>query len=223
MRRTILTIVLTIFALSNFTTAQILNHDVGVNKILMPDTIYASLPVAVIDVELVNHGMTNVDSFDVCYKLNLQNKKCMTFYKNNHGIADSLIWDTLVVNLDTIMPVLGNFAIIAWTELATDIDNSNDTASKNIFGEPNTIGEQNDFENSISVYPKPAQNTITISGNIKDSEIEIYNLNGSLIRNLGLAKEEELKIDVSDLNSGIYILKVSNDNKVFSEKISILD
>jgi hypothetical protein len=72
MKKILLTLSLAVFAFSNLATAQISNPDVGVHEILMPDTMLVIDP-SIVDVKLVNYGMTNVDSFDICYIRNFQN------------------------------------------------------------------------------------------------------------------------------------------------------
>jgi len=220
MRKILLTLAIAVFVFCNLATAQIVNDDVGVYEVIMPDTILTLSP-SIVDVKIVNYGMTNVDSFDICYILNFQSPKCMTFNKSDYGISPSTIWDTIILNLDTNVTPIGHFLYTVWTELATDIDNSNDTASKHIFGDMSSSIKYIDFENSISIYPQPANTSITISGDIKNSEIEIYNLNGNLIKKLGLANEDELNIDVSDLSPGIYLVQVQNEDDVFTRKICI--
>lgn len=74
--------------------------------------------------------------------------------------------------------------------------------------------------NSILVYPNPANTVVNISGkNI--SSVRIYNVLGQSV----LEKEminDKLSIDVSKLNKGIYIVKFeSTGSEVYSKKLTI--
>ncbi|PWA07784.1 hypothetical protein DB891_13900 [Flavobacterium laiguense] len=61
-------------------------------------------------------------------------------------------------------------------------------------------------ETSLTVYPNPASSEIAIEGVSNDSTVEIYNRNGQLVKTVDL-KSNGNKISVSDLLSGIYIVK----------------
>ena len=60
--------------------------------------------------------------------------------------------------------------------------------------------------NTISVYPNPATEFITISGVEKYASAIIYDLKGRLIKKVVLTKEDQ--IPIADLDAGIYFLKV---------------
>ncbi|MGO3237359.1 MAG: T9SS type A sorting domain-containing protein [Psychroflexus halocasei] len=74
-----------------------------------------------------------------------------------------------------------------------------------------TMGaEQPDVENIISIYPNPANDLLKI--NTKDIEIEqlkLFNLQGQQLESLNFNSKDV--INVSNLNSGIYILKIYTD------------
>lgn len=70
--------------------------------------------------------------------------------------------------------------------------------------------------NEINVYPNPFSDKININLEEK-SDLSIYSIDGKLLRqqNLGLNSE----LDFSDLNKGIYFLKISNFKSSKSVKI----
>ena len=74
--------------------------------------------------------------------------------------------------------------------------------------------------NTYSVYPNPATHNLFIESTDNSNLISIYTLNGILIRkfkyNLNI-----IQIDVNDIASGTYILKISNDSGVNYQKILI--
>ncbi|MEL0454858.1 T9SS type A sorting domain-containing protein [Flavobacteriaceae bacterium SZ-1-7] len=68
------------------------------------------------------------------------------------------------------------------------------------------------FENSISVWPIPTKDVLYISSSSNNlSEISISDVNGRLIKHETLKNTNNLEINVSNIPSGIYFLKLSND------------
>lgn len=73
-------------------------------------------------------------------------------------------------------------------------------------------------ENSIYLYPNPCENFITIkSGNEYLKQIQFFDLTGRMITFESLNKKEEI-IDISNLKSGLYLLKILDnlDFKIFT-------
>ena len=73
-----------------------------------------------------------------------------------------------------------------------------------------------DFNSSVlAVYPNPATDKITIDGVENISSIKVYSISGRLEKEVFNSNQ----VDISNLASGIYLVKVSNGNAVLSEKI----
>lgn len=69
----------------------------------------------------------------------------------------------------------------------------------------------------ISMYPNPSSSYLSIELPL-NSELEIINLHGKIIRRL-LADSETITIDISGLSKGLYILNITSDNKTITKKI----
>ena len=72
----------------------------------------------------------------------------------------------------------------------------------------------------VGVYPNPNNGIFTIE-NVRGADVEVYNLVGQRVyaaSNL----EQNVKIDLSDLSEGTYIVKVSGLNDVKTQKINIV-
>lgn len=72
-------------------------------------------------------------------------------------------------------------------------------------------------KNSFNIYPNPAQNTINLKGleNISSNAIiEIYSIIGVKVAEVEYSGNS---IDVSAFQSGVYLLKVSDKNKSYSQ------
>lgn len=64
-------------------------------------------------------------------------------------------------------------------------------------------------DSSISVYPNPAENWLTINGDYSNiNSVEIYSMSGQLVIEI---TNDFGKIDTGNLQSGIYFLKVKTD------------
>ncbi|MDD5570165.1 MAG: M20/M25/M40 family metallo-hydrolase [Bacteroidales bacterium] len=90
-----------------------------------------------------------------------------------------------------------------------------DYVIQNKFGEPTGIVEKSNFS-QLRIYPNPANDKITIElpeAGSRKTEVVVYNLNGKEIKKLR-AMSHELRVDISDLPSGIYFVKVMNENGV---------
>ncbi|PHS68337.1 MAG: sporulation protein SpoOM [Flavobacterium sp.] len=67
----------------------------------------------------------------------------------------------------------------------------------------------NQLTENITIYPNPTSNFITISTKENTiSAIEIYNVLGKEILKVNTTNSNQLKIDLSDLSSGIYLIKI---------------
>ena len=73
---------------------------------------------------------------------------------------------------------------------------------------------------NIKIYPNPVQNQFTVS-NIGDAIISLYTVFGQKIETYH-SQNENITIDASHLASGIYVLKITKDNKTRSFKISVV-
>ena len=76
----------------------------------------------------------------------------------------------------------------------------------------NSIFGSSDFESeNFNLYPNPAKNNLTI--NSKDEplkQIEVFNILGQKIINLNFSSSLSENIDISSLNTGMYLVKINN-------------
>lgn len=69
--------------------------------------------------------------------------------------------------------------------------------------------------NSLKIYPNPANGIIHINGNHLNENVEIYDISGRKV----LSVNSEIKsIDVSSLNTGVYMIKSGNNFSKFLKK-----
>ena len=79
---------------------------------------------------------------------------------------------------------------------------------------PVTLSNNKFEENKISLYPNPTNNQITISGIKGDYLYKISNTLGQIIKTGN--KQNTSTINISDLNSGIYIIEITNSDNIKS-------
>lgn len=102
------------------------------------------------------------------------------------------------------------------------IGNSSDTnwtsiANVNIYGNPNCAGTTSVFNNEkiaadIRVYPIPSSDGL-LNISIEDASIdlvEIYDSRGKFIEKINTEGKQNLQVDISSFNAGIYFLKLDN-------------
>ena len=78
-----------------------------------------------------------------------------------------------------------------------------------IFG--NTLNVDEITDNEIVIYPNPAQNIVKLSAvSGQMSEVKIYNILGMLVEEIEITSEE-MEINISDYNSGVYFVEVDGE------------
>lgn len=70
---------------------------------------------------------------------------------------------------------------------------------------------------AISIYPNPTTEKVTIDANpsIQINNIELYDITGKLV----LKKENSSSVSLSELHSGIYMMRIKTDNGLVTRKI----
>jgi len=63
-------------------------------------------------------------------------------------------------------------------------------------------------ENPVTIFPNPAENQLNITTSQKVNSVKIMDISGKVI-----ATDNQSTIDISTLDSGIYLLNIDTDNK----------
>ncbi|TRX21036.1 T9SS type A sorting domain-containing protein [Flavobacterium franklandianum] len=81
-----------------------------------------------------------------------------------------------------------------------------------IYGnKPSTLGTDTfEVNGEIYLYPNPATNYFTL--NATTSKVEIYSITGQLVKSFNANQSKENQYPISDLNSGIYLVKAVDEN-----------
>ena len=88
------------------------------------------------------------------------------------------------------------------------------------FGQPwsSSLSIQNPIENKVAVYPNPTTDYIIVAGLEGNSKVDIYTITGQMVQSQNF--ENEIRINI-DLNSGMYLVKVSNGFQSTTKKIIV--
>jgi endonuclease I len=88
------------------------------------------------------------------------------------------------------------------------------------FGQPwsSSLSIQNPIENKFAVYPNPTTDYIIVAGLEGNSKVDIYTITGQMVQSQNF--ENEIQINI-DLNTGMYLVKVSNGFQSTTKKIIV--
>jgi hypothetical protein len=70
----------------------------------------------------------------------------------------------------------------------------------------------------IRIYPNPVSDYLIISNILNLKNVDIQNLGGEILWSSGFSREEIIKIPVSDLANGIYIVRIFTTSKIITRK-----
>lgn len=86
------------------------------------------------------------------------------------------------------------------------------------------LGNNENITNNtvINVYPNPSQGDLSVTSNLKDCIFEVYDITGRNVLTQKL-NENETKVNVSSLNNGTYLYKISKNGKTVKADKLILN
>jgi hypothetical protein len=101
---------------------------------------------------------------------------------------------------------------------ANSVDNAGFVYLDNVLITVNSVLNNNSFDlTSFRIYPNPTSNILNIEAGAAIQSIAVYNVLGQEVMNRA-ANEATMSLDVSGLNSGIYVIKTMIDGNVSSTK-----
>lgn len=112
--------------------------------------------------------------------------------------------------------------VAGWSTLAKNGHLSNTLSwSGDLF---TNVNEFNNVLSALNVYPNPSNGVVNFSYASENKiNIEIYNLNGQLVKSVSNGKEgvNVETVTVSDLTSGLYLVRFTDGNNAYSTKLII--
>ena len=84
-----------------------------------------------------------------------------------------------------------------------------------------TLANDQFLDSKFSTYPNPAKNVINVSNTMDAmiTAIEFTDVNGRIVKNVKFDGVSETQISVSELSSGIYMMKIVSDKGTTTKKV----
>ena len=119
-------------------------------------------------------------------------------------------------NGPNIQPVAGTYSVVF-----------NSASGEYAFSEVSTSNRENWINPaSITLFPNPAQDRVTINTNGHSLEgeitISIFAIGGTQISTQKLQAQDQLQLNVAHLNNGNYLLQISNGKSIVGKKLTVL-
>lgn len=86
-------------------------------------------------------------------------------------------------------------------------------------GAPSVSNETEKENTLITITPNPTHDNITIQSEVPVTHIWINNLNGQVIREIKSISSKAYEVQLSDLQSGIYIIRIKTENGISVQKV----
>jgi hypothetical protein len=87
-----------------------------------------------------------------------------------------------------------------------------------VFTYSNEIISVKDYNSDLTVYPNPNHGYFFISNIQENVHVELYSLSGQLISS---QTTSEKYIHFSDIEAGLYLLKIEGENTMYYKKIVV--
>lgn len=149
-------------------------------------------------------------------------------YTYSVGLSESFslnagAFGQLLIHLTTgCNPGSGNVKFLLWN--VADSAGSVQTVSFKVAVSQGTLctnGISETEATQISFYPNPVKNQLklTLSQNINNGQIDIYNLIGSKVYSQPISNRETVKdFDLTALDTGIYVARISDNGRIIATK-----
>ena len=81
-----------------------------------------------------------------------------------------------------------------------------------------------EFSDDVKIFPQPAKNVVNISSVNSISSVSVLDITGKSISNASFSKNKNnVTIDISILDAGVYLVSVVLNDKVITKKIKVLN
>lgn len=83
-------------------------------------------------------------------------------------------------------------------------------------------GDFGESVSDLSIYPVPTHDEINIASRTKLDKVEVFSLDGSLVKQIDVTNSAQLTVPVSDLNNGFYLLRTIDEyGRAYQEKFNV--
>ena len=193
------------------------------SSIVTPTGSVPTSSIQTVSIRIKNNGTVSETSIPVGYQVNTTTPVTAT-WSGTLTSGDSVSY-TFTTTFTA--PATGtSFTLCAYTKLPTDQDTLNDKLCKTINLTANGILE-NSASNYIKISPNPARDKLNINcSNISKgvTKFTIYDIQGAKLydeETIITTDNYNKIINVSQLRTGIYFLKIENDSDIYTNKFII--
>jgi PKD repeat protein len=179
------------------------------------NTICQDITVNTPPAPIADFTFKNVQSFGVSFtdaSKNVPNVWAWNFGDSNNGTSEEK-------NPTYTFPAAGTYNV----SLISGNASGNDFISKTVIVNELGVGINNQSVTVIDIYPNPASSNLTIktSNLLEDVTIEVYNILGTQLFSTQLKSLNTYTIPTSDLNNGMYFVKISLKGSSSTKKFSV--
>ncbi len=96
--------------------------------------------------------------------------------------------------------------------VSTTSSSSGTTQSAYYAEVPDNLGLENNTLSNLIMFPNPANSNVTISTDTQISSIAVYTLSGQEVLNMEVNGLNTAELNIENLNSGVYLVKVLGSN-----------
>lgn len=87
---------------------------------------------------------------------------------------------------------------------------------------PGTEGVSGISQQSLNLYPNPVKNMLNLSADFVDrTEVKVLDLQGRTVKHFVANGLSQMRISVSDLQSGVYFVRVKNETSTAVSKFIV--
>jgi len=104
--------------------------------------------------------------------------------------------------------------------IITATDNENETTQSEIQAVSVLTSIETNLNESLNIYPNPAENWVYIETNSIIKKITILDLSGKTVKHC-MPNKSKCNFNISSLENGVYFLQVQNKNETVTQKIII--
>lgn len=116
----------------------------------------------------------------------------------------------------TITDLVSSYYIVGVVAVYGDMESSVETVD---FTYEKAVGINNANAFDFNIYPNPANNWVTISG-AQNSSIQVISVTGNVVL-MSDNTEKLAKVNISELSSGVYFIKVTNDEGSAVKRLTV--
>jgi hypothetical protein len=156
--------------------------------------------------------------------MSFQDASSNEIYAYNSALSSNNQWEQFSVDLSSVSTQsISRFVLfLDQTVVNWDIYYLDDL---NLSSTPALVQEINDSE-VINIYPQPAIDNLNIDIKLSNnyvSRLDLYDIQGKVLLSTVLDQNSNnINLDVSGLNSGIYFVKLQSKNNLYTKKVQII-